>query len=338
MFVAIAVTFAVLIIFLFITVVIYKRRCQVSKLSSSVNTVEIENETAQTVEELPYSEHYSFEVVASGVVGAVSRGFNHHPIPNERGRTQNEDVHTLPRAVDVDNRNLQNDGEIYSDFGSDHDNPTSTSQETALCGKVTQTLPPSERVDHTRNMQDERETDSLCTSGYVMPASSNRVSPYEVSPLEFLIVQVKNNLPGAREINSNHSSACANPANDSAASPYKKVKISPLSEYIGLNRNLLDARKINSDQGFGCFNSAYSGRASYKEISPLSGYTELDKNKQIQDRKNHEYQKLLKHSSGYVIPLSTTEPSTTTASGYTQLDDTKREQKDDTSYQKLIQK
>ena len=53
MFVAIAVSFAVLIIILFITVITCKRRRQASKLSSSVNTVEIQNETAQTAEESP---------------------------------------------------------------------------------------------------------------------------------------------------------------------------------------------------------------------------------------------------------------------------------------------
>ena len=169
-----------------------------------------------------------------------------------------------------------------------------------------------------------------------MPESSNRVSPYDVSPLPYLILEVKNDLPGSREINSDHSSGCANLTNDSGALPYRKVKISPLSEYIELNRNLPGAREVNSAHSLGCVHSADNGRASYKEISPPPGYTELDKDKQRQDRKNHEYQKLLKHGTGYVIPLGAAEASTTTTSGYTQLDDRKRQQKDDTSYQKLI--
>ena len=58
MFVAIAVSFAVLIIILFVIVIICKRRRKASKLSSSVNTVEIQNETAQTAEESPNNEVY----------------------------------------------------------------------------------------------------------------------------------------------------------------------------------------------------------------------------------------------------------------------------------------
>ena len=318
-FVVIAVGFAVLIVILFIIVITCKRRRQASKLSSSVNTVEIQNETAQTVEESLNNERYSFGLVGSGIVGVVNHGLNHYSIPAECNRTQNEEFHTSPMSVF---ENLQNGGEISSDLCLCHGEPTSTCEETALYEEVIQILPPSEYVDLTINPQSERETDSVCSSGssgYVFPENCSRVSPYEEvqiwPPLQY--VEFKRNLPGTRRINSDHSSSCANPGNDSRASPYEEVKISPLSEYIELNRNLLGAREINTDQGLGCFNSAYSGRAPYEDvkISPLSGYTELDKNKQSQDRKNHEYQKLLKHGSGYVISLSTA--STTTTSGDT---------------------
>ena len=305
---------------------------------------------------------------------------NRHVIPAECGRTQNEDVNTSPLAV---RRNSQNRGEINTGLGSGHDNPTPNCQEAALYEEVIQILPPSEHIGLIRNPQDPRETDSVRSSGYVIPGNGGRISLDEEGknlPLSEHVDFTRNsqdprgrdsvrssgyvipgdrvslheevkiwppseyaefnrNLPRARKINSDHSSACVNPTNSSRASPCKKQKISPLSMYIELNRNPPGAREINSDHAFVRVKSSNSGRAPYEDGKILhSGYTKLDKDKQRQDRKNHEYQKLLKHGSGYVIPLSTAETSTATTSGYTQLDDTKREQEDDTSYQKLIQK
>ena len=223
--------------------------------------------------------------------------------------------------------------QISSDLCSRHGEPTSTCEGTAVYEEVIHILPPSQYVDLTINLQSKRETDSVRSSGYVFPENGSRVSPYEEvqiwPPLQY--VEFKGRSPGAGEINSEYSSGCANPGDYNRASPYEEVKISPLSEYIEFNKNLPSKREVNSNHGFLSVNSTNSGRAPYEDvkISPLSGYTELDKNKQRQDRKNHEYQKLLKHGTGYVIPLDAKEPPTATTSGCTQPDDTKCEQKDD---------
>ena len=309
-------------------------------------------------------------------MGAVNRGLNHHAIPAECGGTRahtsrlavhrssqnggeinsdlcsrhgkctceeaalyEEVIQILPPSQYVDlTINPQSEREADSVCSSGYVFPENGSRASPY--EEVRISPLSAYSEPNRNPQDPRETDSVRSSGYVIPG--DRVSLHEEvkiwPPSEY--VEFKRNLPRAREINSDHSSACVNPTNSSRTSPCKKQKISPLSMYIELNRNPPGAREVNSDHAFVCVKSANSGRAPYEDvkISPPPGYTELDKNKQRQDRKNHEYQKLLKHGSGYVIPLGATEPPTTTTSGYTQLDDTKREQKDDTSYQKLIQK
>ena len=101
---------------------------------------------------------------------------------------------------------------------------------------------------------------------------------------------------------------------------------------------------LKRDSGYE-YPTAVAATAPYEYIqnSPPSVYTELDKNQQDDTANDHAYQKLVKYESDYVIPAeghSQTEPyevvgKEKTPPGYTELDDTKR-QEDNAGYQKLI--
>ena len=129
------------------------------------------------------------------------------------------------------------------------------------------------------------------------------------------------NPQNGRETNSDRGSGYVIPA-DTRTAPYEEIQISPSSKNIEF--------KINSQNG-----RRRTGPYEVVQIWPPPGYTELDKNQQ--DEPKNVYQKLLKYDSDYVIPAEAAEEPQTT-SGYTELDNTKREQKDDASYQKLMKK
>jgi hypothetical protein len=131
------------------------------------------------------------------------------------------------------------------------------------------------------------------------------------------------NRPDGRELeraNSDRSSAYVIPANG-RTSPYSVVQIvSPPLVHDEHNRNQSDGReKINSD----C-NSGFKK----VQMSSMSGYTELDKNR-TDETNHHTYQKLVKRDSAHAGEIKTTP-------GYTELDNTKRVQDDSASYQKLL--
>jgi hypothetical protein len=133
------------------------------------------------------------------------------------------------------------------------------------------------------------------------------------------------NRPDGRELeraNSDRSSSYVIPANG-RTSPYSVVQIvsSPFV-HDEHSRNQSDGReKRNSDCSSGYENV---------QISSLSGYTELNKNR-ADETNDRTYQKLVKRDSDHAGEIKTTP-------GYTELDNTKRVQDDGASYQKLIKK
>ena len=85
------------------------------------------------------------------------------------------------------------------------------------------------------------------------------------------------------------------------------------------------------------------GESFYEEIaSPPLDYTQLDRNQPKEENDNH-YEKLVVDNSGYVVPYTPpsdeeVENKIKSLPGYTKLDETKREQDDNASYQKLMKR
>ena len=212
-----------------------------------------------------------------------------------------------------------------------------TSGRTAPYEEIQIISPPSVCEVLSRNSPDGRETtNSDRSSGDVIPANG-RTSPYSVVQIispPFVHEMLNQNRPDGMELemgleraNSDRSSAYVITANGRTA-PYEVVQIvSPPSVHDEHNTNQSDGRETR--------NSDCSSGYEEVQISSLSGYTELNKNR-ADETNDRTYQKLLKRDSDYVIPAHAGEIKTTP--GYTELDNTKRVLDDSASYQKLIKK
>ena len=156
--------------------------------------------------------------------------------------------------------------------------------------------------------------------------TSGRTAPYEeiqiISPPSVYEMFSRNSPDGRETTNSDRSSGYVIPANG-RTSPYSVVQIvSPPFVHDEHNSNQSDGReKRNSD----C-NSGFKK----VQMSSMSGYTELNKNR-ADETNDHTYQKLVKRDSDHAGEIKTTP-------GYTELDNTKRVQDDSASYQKLRKK
>jgi hypothetical protein len=123
--------------------------------------------------------------------------------------------------------------------------------------------------------------------------------------------------------NFDRSSAYVIPPANGKITPYRVVQIAPPSA-------IHDEHNRNRPDGIETRNSNCSYGYEEVQISSLSGYTELDRNR-TDETNDHTYQKLVKRDSDHAGEIKTTP-------GYTELDNTKRVQDDGASYQKLRKK
>ena len=137
--------------------------------------------------------------------------------------------------------------------------------------------------------------------------------------------------------------------NNGETATYEEVSESAPSVYAELNRNQ-ETEEDNIYQkllkpGLDYVKPA-DKKSSYEEVpnSSPSVYAELNRNKEDQEANDNTYQKLLKPGLDYVIPADAGEELSyekvekkKSPPGYTELDQTKREDVD-ASYQKLTKK
>ncbi|CAB3988283.1 Hypothetical predicted protein [Paramuricea clavata] len=250
-------------------------------------------------------------------------------------------------AISVDRHGLENQAaEVETE------SPPNNNQELDHVGPNSGRTAPYEEVEIvspssvyevlSRNSLDGREATNSDRSWRDVIPANGRTSPYSVVQIispPSVHEMLNRNRPDRRELetaNSDRSSAYVIPANG-RTSPYSVVQIvSPPFVHDEHNSNQLDGRETAN----------YDCSSGYEkvQISSLSGYTQLDKNR-ADETNDHTYQKLLKRDSDYLIPThAEAEPSYVedgeikTTPGYTELDNTKRVQDDSASYQKLIKK